>query len=42
MLRPLATHSTRIALDASPAPRNTALITNSSMITALLPSAHCM
>ena len=31
-----------IALEASPAPRNTALITNSSMITALLPSAHCM
>ena len=42
MFRPLATHSTRIATAASPAPRNTALITNSSMITTLPPSIHCM
>jgi hypothetical protein len=42
MLRPLATHSTRIAIAASPAPRKIALITNSSMITALPPSIHCI
>ena len=42
MLMPLATHSTRIAAAASPAPRKIALMVNSSMITALLPSAHCM
>ena len=42
MLRPLASHSTRIAMAASPAPRKIALMTNSSMITALPPSIHCM
>ena len=40
--RPFATHSTRIAAAASPAPRKIALIVNSSMITALPPSTHCM
>ena len=34
----LAIHSTRIAIAASPAPRNTALMRNSSMITPLAPS----
>ena len=42
MLRPFATHSTRIAIAASPAPRKIALITNSSRITTLPPSIHCM
>ncbi len=42
MFRPLASHSTRIAMAASPAPRKIALITNSSMITTLPPSIHCM
>ena len=42
MFRPFATHSTRIAMAASPAPRKIALITNSSMITALPPSIHCV
>jgi hypothetical protein len=42
MLMPLATHSTRMALAASPAPRKIALITNSSRITTLPPSIHCM
>ena len=41
MFRPLASHSTRIATAASPAPRKTALQTNSSMMTTLLPSIHC-
>ena len=38
MLIALAIHSTRIAIAASPAPRNTALMRNSSMITPLAPS----
>ena len=38
MLIALAIHSTRIAIAASPAPRNTALIRNSIMITPLAPS----
>ena len=42
MLRPFDSHSTRIAMAASPAPRKIALITNSSMITALPPSIHCV
>ncbi len=42
ILSALATHSTRIAAAASPAPRNTALMTNSSRITALPPSIHCV
>ena len=41
MLRPLATHSTRIAAAASPAPRKIALHTKSNMMTMLLPSIHC-
>ena len=40
MLRRFATISTRMAIAASPAPRNTALITNNSMITTLPPSIH--
>jgi hypothetical protein len=42
MLSALATHSTRIAAAASPAPRKMALMTNSSRITALPPSIHCV
>ncbi len=42
MLMPFATHSTRMAEAASPAPRKMALMVNSNMITALLPSTHCM
>jgi len=38
ILMPLASHSTRIAIAASPAPRKMALIRNSSRITAFPPS----
>ncbi len=39
MLQPLAIHSERMAMAASPAPRNTALIRNSSSTAALPPSS---
>jgi hypothetical protein len=42
MFSALATHSTRIAAAASPAPRKIALMTNSSRITTLPPSIHCV